>query len=74
MGDTQEARDRHRQTLALESIAGYLKDLIPIVTNVNQTLKDFAKMSTPSYIVHATGERVPVEVAKDIATHPEGGV
>jgi len=71
MGDTQEARDRHRQTLALEAMTSYLKELVPVMQGINAALKDFAKIATPAKVEVVKPD---LELAKEIATHPEGGM
>lgn len=51
-----------RHLRALEGIKGYLGDLVKVMTAVNENLVEFGKMVKPAeYIIHATGEKIPVE-------------
>lgn len=70
MSDTQEARDRHRQMLAVEGIMKYLGELIPIMREINKTLEDFAKIAAPAKVELVKPD---VELAKQRALHTEAG-
>ena len=70
MSDSQEARDRHRQTLALESIGVFLKELVPVMKGIQTTLEDFAKIAAPAKVEVVKPD---LETAKQLALHPEVG-
>ena len=70
MSNTQEARDRHRRTLAIEAMTGYLKELVPVMKTINQNLEEFVKIATPQKIQYVAAD---LEAAKQRALYPEGG-
>lgn len=65
------AGPEERQAKALETISGYLKQLIPVMETINKNLVDFAKLSIknptepPEYHVPVEGYAAGIEQKKE---------